>query len=636
MLFPHLFSSGAIGKCLLKNRIIMPLYPTKYATDSRVNQKMLEFYRARAKGGVGLIILDCPCLDYPRGFKGFHELRIDGPEYRQSIQRLLDAIHTEDAKAFMHLNYPKERSFDKEVAGAKKKGGKWNLPLANNMSLEDADEIIRVMAQGAGQARKIGYDGVEIQASYGGLIAQLLSPLLNKRDDELGSSLENRSRFLTRLISRVKQEAGRDYPVLVKLVCHEFVEGGLETDEAGEISALVEKAGADAIVANGGNKSTKHITIPGHESLPGPLCDLAAQMKSKVTIPVVAIGKINGPELAERVISDKNADFVALARPLIADPELPNKALGNRVMDIRGCVYCLEDCADKGVVGIGRCCSVNPFAGNEYRWQISPARKRKKVAVIGGGPSGIQAAVVASQRGHEVELWEQHQLGGQIRLADIAPCKEEMAEAFRYLEHSLTQSGVTMHMGHQAMADEIIAREPDVVIVACGSRPGTLSIPGINLSHVISARDLYEKNLPVGNNIIIAGGGELGCETADWLAGSARKVTVVEILPDVLGKMKKLPKGQLLARLSEKKVRIITETRLTSIATDTVNLTNNDGDIMKMEADTVILAINAEPQNQLVVELNGKVGKVVAVGDAASPGNLGSALRSATEKALVL
>ncbi len=636
MLFSHLFSSGAIGECLLKNRIIMPLYPTKYATDSRVNPKMLEFYRARAKGGVGLIILDCPCLDYPRGYKGGHELRFDGPEYIQSIQGLLDAIHAEDAKAFMHLNYPKERSFDQEVAGAKKKGGKWNLPLANGMSLEDAEEIMQIMANGAGQARKIGYDGVEIQASYGGLIAQLLSPLLNKRDDEMGGSLENRSRFLTRLIAKVKQEAGSDYPVLVKLVCHEFVEGGLTTDEAGEIAALAEKAGADALVANGGNKSTKHMTIPGHESLPGPLRDLADRMKSTVTIPVVAIGKINGPELGERIIADKNADFVAMARALLADPELPNKTLRNRTADIRGCVYCLEDCADKGVAGMGRCCSVNPFVGNEYRWQLTPAVKRKKVAVIGGGPSGIQAAVIAGQRGHKVELWEQHRLGGQIRLADIAPCKEEMAEALRYLEHSLTHSGITVHMGRKPLADEIIARAPDVVIVACGSRPGTLPVPGIDLPHVSSARDLYEKDLPTGANSIIVGGGELGCETADWLANPARKVTVVEILSDVLGKMKKLPKGQLLARLSEKGVRIITETRLTAIAADTVHLINNDGDEITMKADTVILAVNAEPVNQLVRELNGKVGKVVAVGDAAAPGNLGSALRSATEEALAL
>lgn len=285
---------------------------------------------------------------------------------------------------------------------------------------------------------------------------------------------------------------------------------------------------------------------------------------------------------------------------------------------------------------MGRCCSVNPFAGNEYRWRISPAEKRKKVAVIGGGPSGIQAAVIASQRGHEVILWEQHQLGGQIRLADIAPCKEEMTEAFRYLEYSLSQSGVTVHTGHRAMADEIVAQVPDVVIVACGSRPGTLTIPGINLPHVINARDLYERDLPIGNDIIIVGGGELGCETADWLADSERKVTVVEILTEVLGKMKKLPKGRLLARLSEKGVGIMTETCLTAITTDTVYLINNDGDETTMKADTVILAINSEPQNQLVQELNGKVGRVVAVGDAASPGNLGSALRSATEEALAI
>jgi 2,4-dienoyl-CoA reductase (NADPH2) len=634
MLFPHLFSSGAIGACQLKNRIIMPLYPTKYAVDSRVNPRMLEFYRARARGGTGLIILDCPCLDYPRGYKGFQELRLDGPEYREGLEGLLAAIHAEDAKAFMHLTYPKERGFDREVAGAGEKGGKWILPLANNMSLEDADEILQIMARGAAQAREIGYDGVEIQASYGGLLAQLLSPLSNRRHDELGGSLENRSRFLTRLIARVKQEAGSEYPILIKLVCDEFADGGLTADEAGEIAALAARAGADAIVANGGNKSTKHMTIPGHEALPGPLRHLASRLKSRVAVPVVAIGKINGPELAERIIADRDADFVAMARALIADPELPDKARRDRTAAIRGCVYCLEDCADKGVAGIGRCCTVNPFAGNEYRWRPTPAVKRQKVAVIGGGPGGIQAAVLADRRGHKVELWEQHRLGGQIRLADMAPCKAEMAEALRYLEHSLTHSGVTVHLGHRPTVDDIIDRSPDVVIVACGSRPGTLAVPGIDLEHVINARDLYEQDLPIGSDIVIVGGGELGCETADWLADADRKITVVEILPEVLGKMKKLPKGRLLARLAAKGVGIITAARLTAIAADSVSLLHNNGEESTIKADTVLLAIHAEPQNQLVRELQGKVGLVAAVGDAAAPGNLGTALRSATEAAL--
>jgi 2,4-dienoyl-CoA reductase-like NADH-dependent reductase (Old Yellow Enzyme family) len=292
MRFPNLFSPGNIGECHLKNRIIMPLFPTKYATDNRVNPKMLEFYRARAQGGVALIVLECPCLDYPRAYKGPNQLRFDLEEYAEGITELIDAIHKEGAKAFMHLNYPRERTFREAVPGAKKKGDVWIVSLANSMSLDEADEILSIMAGGARRAKEIGYDGVEIQASYGDLIAQLLSPLLNRRSDELGGAVENRARFLTRLIKRIKTSAGQDFPIMVKLVCNEFVPGGLGVDQAKIIAALVEDAGADAIIANAGNKTTKYITIPPNESPPGPLLDLASEIKSAVNIPVVAIGKI--------------------------------------------------------------------------------------------------------------------------------------------------------------------------------------------------------------------------------------------------------------------------------------------------------------------------------------------------------
>ncbi|MCJ7542033.1 MAG: FAD-dependent oxidoreductase, partial [Desulfobacterales bacterium] len=419
MRFPNLFTPGNIGECHLKNRIMMPLFPTKYATDSRVNPKMLEFYRARAKGGVALIVLDCPCLDYPRAYKGPQELRFDTPEHAASLIQLVDAIHAEGARAFMHLNYPRERKVDRPVDGAQKKGDAWVVSLANAMSMEEAEEILAIMANGAAKARTIGYDGVEIQASYGDLIAQLISPLLNKRRDELGGAVENRARFLTRLIEKTKAAAGRDFPVLVKLVCNEFVPGGLDVDQAKIVAARVEDAGADAIIANAGNKTTKYITIPPNESPPGPLINLAAEMKSAVNIPVIAIGKINGPELAEDTISRGKADFVGMARALVADPELPQKAAFGQVADILHCNYCLQDCAEKGVPGIGRCCGVNPFAGNEYAWEVFPAQDRKKVLVVGGGPSGIQAAIIASRRGHDVELWEQGRLGGQARLSSI-------------------------------------------------------------------------------------------------------------------------------------------------------------------------------------------------------------------------
>jgi len=634
MSFPHIFSSGQIGTCRFKNRIIMPLFPTKYATGNKVNQKMTEFYRTRAKGGVGLIVLDCPCLDYPRAYKGSHELRFDQEEYASGLIELINIIHNGSTKVFMQLNYPKERSFNKEVPGAKKKGDKWVAPLANSMSLEDADEILEIMTNGARRARETGYDGVEIQASYGDLIAQLLSPALNKRDDELGGFLENRARFLTRLITKVKDAAGEDFPVMIKLVCDEFVPGGLNIDDAQKVALLVEDAGADAIVANAGNKSTKFVTIPTHDSLPGPLVDLASKIKDKVHIPVIAIGKINSPDLADEIIRKGDADFVAIARALVADPDFPRKAESGMTDKIRGCIYCLEDCAEKGVPGIGRCCTVNPFAGLEYLWKISPASEKKKVIVIGGGPSGMQAAIIADQRGHEVELWEQNQLGGQVRLASKAPFKEEVSEVLRYLKYCLDNSGVKLRSGYRAKADDIVSLDPDVVIVATGSREGSPDIPGIDSDLVVFAREIYEQNYDLGKRIVIIGGGDIGCETADLLSKDDRKISVVEILPKVLCKMKKIPRERLLSRLVEKGVKIFTETQVTSIEKNKVNMVKKDGEKFIIEADKVIVAIQAKPEDSLLHQLKDKVKNVIAVGDAKIPGNIGSALRSATEAAL--
>jgi len=612
----------------------MPLFPTKYATESKISPKIIEFYRSRAKGGVALIVLDCPCLDYPRAYKGPHELRFDLEEYFRGLTELIEVIHTEGAKVFMHLNYPKEKTVREEITGAKKKGAAWVIPLANSMSIDEAEEILEIIASGAVRARDIGYDGVEIQASYGGLIAQLLSPLLNKRNDKMGGIIENRARFLTELIQIVKTSAGHNFPVMIKLVCDEFVPGGLVVDDAKVIARLVEDAGADAIVANAGNKSTKYITIPSNESPHGPLINLAAQIKASVNIPVIAIAKINSPDIADATIAQGKTDFVAMARALVADPELPCKAKSGMVDDIRRCIYCLQDCSEKGVPGIGRCCTVNPFAGHEYSWKVLPASVKKRVLVIGGGPSGIQAALIARQRGHEVDLWEEDQLGGQAKLSSLAPCKGETSEVVRYLKHSLDKSDVRVRCGRPTDISEVMDMTPDVVVVATGSRPGFLSIPGIDSDFVTDVRKVYENRSTIGQKIVIIGGGDIGCETADLLADPETQVTVVEILPEILHRMKKIPRERLLARLSEKKVTIFTETQITSIKENGVQLRKKDGETFTLKVDNVIFAINAEPENSLVTALKSKIREVVAVGDAALPGNIGTALRSATEAAL--
>lgn len=635
MLYPHLFQSGKIGTCELRNRIIMPLYPTKYSTDSTVNERMLAFYRERARGGVALIVLDCPCLDYPSAYKGKNELRMDEPLYIDGLKRLIKTIQDEGAKAFMQLNYPSERIVNEGTPNAKLKKGKWVLSLINNMSIEEAREIISIMANGALRAREIGYNGVEVQASYGDLISQLLSPLTNKRRDELGGSLENRSRFIIELVKQIKKRAGDDFPVMVKLCCDEYVNGGITINDSKIIARMIGDAGADAIIANAGNKATKNITIPCHASSAGGLVHLSMAIKEVVDIPVVAIGKINTPELAEWIISEGKADLVAMARALIADPYLPLKAKDGRRDEIRGCIYCLEDCAEAGAPGIGRACSVNPFAGQEYIMKIEPAKRKKRVVVVGGGPAGMQASIILNERGHDVVLFERSDmLGGQFLLADKAPHKSEVKELLRYLNYMLSLSSVKVILNKEANLNDIISEEPDVVILATGSHSRIPDIPGINLPHVYDVKRIYKEEFGLGDKIVIIGGGDIGCETADMLASENRDITIVEMLPDVLSKMKDLPREELLARLKEKGIRILTETRVLSIEEGRIWIEDNKRERIALDADSVILAIGSEPENSLKGLLEGKVTEVYLIGDANTPGNVGSALRSATAVAL--
>jgi NADPH-dependent 2,4-dienoyl-CoA reductase/sulfur reductase-like enzyme len=491
---------------------------------------------------------------------------------------------------------------------------------------------MNIMAKGAQRARELGYDGIEIQASYGDLISQLLSPLTNKRTDEYGGSLENQARFLLRLIKVVKNTAGEDFPVIVKLVCDEFVSKGLTLEETTIIAKFIADSGGDAILASGGNKSTKRMTIPSHYLPPGTLVHLTEALKEAVDIPVIAVGKINTPELADKIIREGGADFVAMTRALIADPYLPEKAQSGMVEAIRGCVYDLEDCAEKGVKGLGRACTVNPFSGQEYRLKLTPAPKKKKVIIIGGGPAGIQSAILASQRGHEVILYEKSgSLGGQMRLASMAPYKAEMDEVLRYLKYSIGKTSAKVILKNAPATEEILSQKPDVLIVATGSHPALPAIPGIDLSFVYNVRTVYERILELGENVVILGGGDTGCETADLLASEAEKITIVEILDEPLKKMKDIPRQELLKRLKEKGVKIITNCKAISIEKGAVTIEDKEGIKQQLVADSVVVATGNCPVNELFKSLKDSVEEIYLVGDAQQPGNLGAALRSATE-----
>lgn len=635
--FPNLFSPVKIGALELRNRLIMSLYPTKFPADGQVNDRYIEFWRARAAGGVAMIVLDGGCLDYPAAYKGGPELRMDTDEQAAGLKRLLAAVQSEGARAFMHLNYPAGLACEAGTPGAREKKGRWVLPLVGGATADGLAQVVKAYGAGAARAREIGYDGVEVQASWGDLVAQFLSPLSNKRIDEYGGSLENRSRLLIEIIGQIKRAAGGDFPLQIKFVADELVPGGFGLDEAEQAAGALEAAGADSILVNVGNKKTKKQTVPPHSLPPGVSVPYAAALKSAVKIPVIAMGKIHSPVLAEEILSSGRADMVAMTRALIADPDLPNKARAGRPEDIRGCIYCLDDCADKGVSGLGRACVNNPLAGLEYEIKIEPAAQVRQVWVIGGGPAGMQAALTAAGRGHRVKLFEATSvLGGQFLLAPLAPFKAEVAEVLRWLEIQIAKSSVEVELNHHIDADEILMAEPDAVIIAVGSEPKRPPLPGVDAPNVYSVKDYLARGVKPGRDIVVIGGGDAGCELAERAADEGSRVTILEVAAEILMKTKSVPRADMLSRLGAKNVAILTAAAAAAIRPGEVLAIDKDGRQIRLPADTVVYSVGNSPVRGLYHDLQGKISEVFLVGDAEEPGNVGHALRTALRVAASL
>ena len=624
-MFPALFTPDSIGTMTLKNRLIMaPISSNLAAQDGTVSKELLFHYAERARGGVGLIIVENVCITYPLARHGAAQPRIDDDASIPGLGRLTDAIHRDGAKAAVELTHPGMNAGLRYIAGetpvapsAVPRSKDGLVPRA--LSHEEIVVVIGEYVEAARRARQAGFDAVELQACHGLLINQFLSPLTNQRRDEYGGSCENRSRFLVEIVEGIKRRVGFDFPVMVRLVALDALDGGLTLEDGRWFAHRLEEVGADAIHPDFGLGGKEKRLDP----MPYPQAwrvYLAEEIKAAVSIPVIAVGVIREPRVAEEILEAGKADFVALGRALNADPEWPNKARAGEVGAIRRCIGCNECVIARHVEDAPLRCSLNATVGRSPEaCRLERAVSPKRVLVIGGGPAGMEAARVAALRGHRVTLCErQPRLGGMLDVAAIPPGKEKLNWITEYFAHELSRLGVKVHLGEALDAEKVRILNPNVVIIATGSQPAIPDIPGADGSNVLVAQELLARQMHfAGQRFAIVGGGMLGLETAEYLAVQGNGVTVLKRYETIGRDIEPLYRSYLLRELKEHGVEILTRVEVEAIHADEVLVRDDTGGERVVPADRVVLARGARPSSELAQAIQDL--EPIVVGDAVQP-----------------
>ena len=624
-MFPALFEPGLIGKMRLKNRLIMAPISTNLAgEDGTVSDELIFHYAERARGGVGLITVENVCIAYPLARHGAAQPRIDDDAFIPGLRRLADAIHQGGAKAAVELTHPGMNADLRYIEG--------ETPVAPStvprpldglvpraLTRQQVEEAIGQYVGAARRAHEAGFDAVELQACHGLLINQFLSPLTNRRQDKYGGSRENRVGFLIEIVEGIRRRVGLDFPVMVRLVAEDLVEGGVTPEEGCWFAHRLEEAGADAIHPDFGLGGKEKRLEP----MPYPQAwrvYLAERIKQAVSIPVIAVGVIREPRVAEEILEAGKADFVALGRALNADPEWPNKAQAGEVASIRRCFGCNECVIARHVDDAPLRCSLNATVGRDPEaCRLEPAAVAKQVLVVGGGPAGMEAARVAALRGHHVALYDREPcLGGMLRVAATPPGKEKLHWVTEYFAHELPHLEVEVHLGETLDAERIRALKPDIVIIATGSAPAIPDIPGADGSNVLIAQELLGgQSHFTGQRFAIVGGGMLGLETANYLAAQGNAVTILKRYETIGRDIEPLYGDYLLRELEEHGVEIVTRVEVEVIQAEGVLVQDQGGAEHVVPADWVVLARGARPSNELAQAIQDL--HPFIIGDASEP-----------------
>jgi 2-enoate reductase len=493
------------------------------------------------------------------------------------------------------------------------------------LTREDIEHLVQSFEVGAETVKTAGVDAIELNFHAGYLGDEFMTALWNMRTDRYGGNLEGRLRFPLEIIAATKRGAGADFPIIFKFGLSHHLEGGREITEGLEIARRLEAAGVDALTIDAGCYETQYWTFPSAYQPQGCMVDLAEMVKNAVGISVIAVGKLGYADLAEQVLRDEKADFIALGRTLLADPDWPKKVREGKLEDIRPCIGDFEGCSRRAIEQKYVSCTVNPATGIEREFTIGLAKEKKSVLIVGGGPGGMEAAIVAKLRGHEVTLWEKGDtLGGNLIPASIPDFKQDYKRLVDYLSVQVRKLGVNLELNKEATPELIRQLNPRVLVVATGSTPMIPEIPDGKRGTLFTAPDILLSKGEVGDSVVILGGGLVGCETALYLKQKGKEVTIVEVLDDVMRDVFPANRMFLLELLAD--VQILTNTKVLRVTDNGLAVENEDSGERILRTDTVVVAIGFQPNRVLLESLDGEQLETYAIGDCVEPRKLISAM----------
>ncbi len=651
-----LFQPLKIGKTILKNRIAMAPMGLDYmvSPDGSLNQRVVDYYLERARNGVGLII--CSVFKVENRIEALEACTpMLGETSLGYLGELCDTAHSFDTKIFVQLTAGYGRvtvpsTLRGPCVSASENPNFWDPSIiCRAPSSREIGEIASAMGETAERVRIAGVDGIEFHGHEGYLFDQFTSSAWNRRTDQYGGSLENRLRFPIECLERIRSRVGNDMVVQYRfglkhymkdmnhgaLPGESFDEAGRDVPEGLEMAKALEQAGFDALHVDAGCYESQYWPHPPIYQKHGCMVDMAARAKSVVSIPVIGVGRLDDPKVAAAVVADQRVDMVAVGRGLLADPKWADKIRSGQTDEIRPCVACYDGCFGNYSKLRHISCAVNPSAGRETAYRLIPTDNPLDVMVIGGGIAGLEAARVAAIRGHRVSLYEKNSiLGGLVRQAAVPEFKKDLRRLLDWYIRQVDNTDVRIFLNKEVTPDIIDAASPSAVIMATGARPIVPHIEGVKRKSVVTAVEILNGDVMIGNRVAIVGGGLAGCEIAIWLSRMGKQPVIIEMLPDLMaggihvaGQVKQMT----LDILADCGTQVLTGHRVQGITADGVWIFHKDTGKTHIEADTIVLAMGMTPNHDLADRISHKVDHVYQIGDCREPRNVMNAVWDAYE-----